>query len=135
MADYKIVDGEKLDQDLTSVANAIREKSGDSGSLAFPSGFVSAISSISNVATLKVFNGNNIGNTDVIYLDENGVTQRVSPGQTKTIQAIGGILVYPYVGDDYICIELNGSEVEQNDSAGVYWIAAVPDGSNINVDV
>ena len=40
------VDATQLDSDLTSVANAIRAKSGGSSSLAFPSGFVSEIQAI-----------------------------------------------------------------------------------------
>lgn len=43
----KLVDSTQLDADLTSVANAIRTKGGTSASLAFPSGFVSAIQAIS----------------------------------------------------------------------------------------
>lgn len=40
------VDSTQLDSDLTSVANAIRAKSGGSGQLAFPAGFVSEIQAI-----------------------------------------------------------------------------------------
>ena len=47
MAVDKLVDSTQLDSDLTSVANAIRTKGGTSASLAFPSGFVSAINAIS----------------------------------------------------------------------------------------
>ena len=43
----KLVDSTQLDADLTSVANAIRTKGGTSASLAFPSGFVTAIGNIS----------------------------------------------------------------------------------------
>lgn len=46
MAVDKLVDSTQLDADLTSVANAIRTKGGTSASLAFPSGFVSAIADI-----------------------------------------------------------------------------------------
>ena len=46
MAVDKLVDSTQLDADLTSVANAIRAKSGGSSQLAFPSGFVSEIGSI-----------------------------------------------------------------------------------------
>lgn len=46
MANYKVVDAEQLDNDLTSVADAIREKSGTDDSLAFPEGFVSAVEGI-----------------------------------------------------------------------------------------
>lgn len=46
MALDALVDSTQLDSDLTSVANAIRAKSGGSGQLAFPSGFVSEIGDI-----------------------------------------------------------------------------------------
>ena len=46
MAVDKLVDSSQLNSDLTSVANAIRTKGGTSASLAFPSGFVSAIQAI-----------------------------------------------------------------------------------------
>lgn len=42
----KLVNATELDANLTSVANAIRAKSGGSGTLAFPNGFVSEIQSI-----------------------------------------------------------------------------------------
>lgn len=42
----KLVDSTQLDTDLTSVANAIRAKSGGSSQLAFPAGFVSEIQAI-----------------------------------------------------------------------------------------
>lgn len=47
------------DTDLTSVANAIRTKSGTSGQLAFPSGFVSAVNSIDEIATMIITGGGN----------------------------------------------------------------------------
>ena len=135
MADYKIVDGEKLDQDLTSVANAIRDKSGTTGTLPFPAGFVSAISSISNVATVTINNGGNLHNSPVIYLDENGVRQRVSPGQTKTVQTLGGILIYPYIGTEDMTIESDCDLPEQFDHDDVYWFGAIPDGAYIEFDI
>lgn len=46
MSADKLVDSTQLDSDLTSVANAIRAKSGGSGQLAFPAGFVSEIGNI-----------------------------------------------------------------------------------------
>lgn len=42
----KLVDSAQLDADLTSVADAIRAKSGGSSALAFPAGFVSEIQAI-----------------------------------------------------------------------------------------
>lgn len=49
MAVDKLVDSTQLDSDLTSVANAIRAKSGGSSQLAFPAGFVSEIQAIPSV--------------------------------------------------------------------------------------
>lgn len=46
MADYKVVDIEQLEADLTEVADSIRAKAGTSNALAFPDGFKSAIASI-----------------------------------------------------------------------------------------
>lgn len=46
MALDKLVDSSQLDSNLVSVANAIRAKSGGSGTLAFPAGFVSEIGNI-----------------------------------------------------------------------------------------
>lgn len=47
MALDKLVDSTVLDANLTSVANAIRSKTGDSSVLSFPSGMVNAIGTIS----------------------------------------------------------------------------------------
>ena len=47
MALDKLVDSSQLNADLTSIANAIRTKSGTSAQLAFPADFVSAIQAIS----------------------------------------------------------------------------------------
>ena len=46
MAVDKLVDSSQLDADLTNVADAIRTKGGTSASLAFPTGFVSAVQAI-----------------------------------------------------------------------------------------
>lgn len=46
MAEHKVVNTTQLESDLTSIANAIREKSGASGSLVFPDGFADAIAEI-----------------------------------------------------------------------------------------
>lgn len=46
MANYKVVDSHRLDADLTTVADAIRAKSGASAALAFPEGFVASVSKI-----------------------------------------------------------------------------------------
>ena len=57
MANYKIVDADQLDADLETVADAIRTKGETTESLAFPAGFVTAISEISSAATAKVATG------------------------------------------------------------------------------
>ena len=46
MATYKVVDTDKLDSDLSAVANSIRAKTGTSDSMAFPDGFISAVDAI-----------------------------------------------------------------------------------------
>ena len=46
MADYKVVDADKLDADLSSVADAIRTKGGTTEELQFPQGFVDGIGAI-----------------------------------------------------------------------------------------
>ena len=43
---YKIVDADQLNNDLTTVADAIREKSGTSETFSFPDGFVSGVAAI-----------------------------------------------------------------------------------------
>lgn len=47
MALDKVIDSAQLDADLTSIADAIREKAGVSDSFAFPDGFIEAVSGIS----------------------------------------------------------------------------------------
>lgn len=46
MSNYVIVDSIQLESDLTTVADAIREKSGTSDKLSFPSGMASAVKAI-----------------------------------------------------------------------------------------
>lgn len=46
MANYKVVDADQLDADLTTVANAIRERAGTSAKMDFPSGFKDIVNSI-----------------------------------------------------------------------------------------
>lgn len=46
MANYKVIDADQLDSDLTSVADSIRTKGGTTAALAFPEGFKTAIAAI-----------------------------------------------------------------------------------------
>lgn len=65
MSNYIVTDTE-----LTSIADTIRTKSGQSGSLSFPSGFVSGINSISGGGSGEIsFNGLTLS-----YLDINDLT-------------------------------------------------------------
>lgn len=62
--------------ELTSIADAIREKTGESGSLIYPSGFVSAIEEISGSSTIHLTIDNNTGFiTTGYYTGESGVSQ------------------------------------------------------------
>lgn len=53
MALDKLVDSAALDANLTSVANAIRAKSGASGPMAFPTGFVASVEAIPQKETVS----------------------------------------------------------------------------------
>lgn len=46
MADYKVVDAQQLDGDLTVLADAIRERAGSEGKMAFPHGMAQMVKSI-----------------------------------------------------------------------------------------
>lgn len=63
MALDKLVDSTQLDADLTSVANAIRTKSGGSSQLAFPTGFVSEIGAIPSGGGETVY----VSSTGLLY--------------------------------------------------------------------
>ena len=52
MTTYKVVNSDKLDADLKSVADAIRSKTKNSGSLAFPRDYVSAMEGVFGADTL-----------------------------------------------------------------------------------
>lgn len=57
MADYKVIDAEKLDADLTTVADAIRSKGGTTEKLSFPQGMKQAVEAISSGGGLHMWNG------------------------------------------------------------------------------
>lgn len=62
----KLVDSTQLNEDLTSVANAIRTKGGTSVQLAFPAGFVSAIDAIPTGGGVQIATGTVIGDDTTI---------------------------------------------------------------------
>lgn len=80
MADYRLVDATQLDSDLTTVADAIREKAGTSEPLTFPDGMAAAVANMSvgggtdylRVATQAQFNDMNVfGKSSVDITMEN----------------------------------------------------------------
>lgn len=70
MANYKFVDADQLDSDLSSIANVIRKKGGTSASMSFPNGFSSAINAISTGVTVKRYPASGLG---TFTTDSNGV--------------------------------------------------------------
>ena len=69
MAVDKLVDSAQLDADLTSVADAIRTRSGESGSLSFPNGFVAAVNSIEGITNVQI-NGTSIVDNGVANIPQ-----------------------------------------------------------------
>lgn len=63
MADYVV-----KDSSLTAVADAIREKTGDTGDLVFPSGFVNGVMSISGSATTNFALVGSVVTTETVSL-------------------------------------------------------------------
>lgn len=81
MPNYKVVNADQLDADLEAVAQAIRTKGGTSASLAFPSGFVSAVEGIQS--------GGGVGNSDAIIM-------RTATEITSNATEIGNYAFYTY---------------------------------------
>lgn len=89
MALDKLVDSTQLDNNLTSVANAIRAKSGGTSQLAFPAGFVSEIGNIPGGGGITPTG------TKEITITENGtttedVTNYASAQITVNVPSSGG---------------------------------------------
>lgn len=57
MANYKLVNADQLDADMTSVADSIRAKAGTSEQLEWPSGYKTAIDSISTGSAVQRASG------------------------------------------------------------------------------
>ena len=78
-------------EELTAVADAIREKTGESGSLTFPSGFTNAIGDISGGAGtvhIKLIDYTGF-NPTIYYQSENGVSQMIFEPDMEIYQPVG----------------------------------------------
>jgi flagellar biosynthesis/type III secretory pathway protein FliH len=82
MATYKVVDADKLDTDLKSVADSIRAKGGTAESLSFPADFISAVGNIETGGDAKEEQEKTVditknGTTEVVA-DEGKVMSKVN---------------------------------------------------------
>lgn len=76
MADYKVVDAQQLDGDLTVLADAIRERAGSEGKMAFPHGMAQTVKSIPTGGVTLPTLENPVTEAEVFlgkeYIDGNG---------------------------------------------------------------
>ena len=79
MANYKLVDAEKLDADLQTIADAIKAKTGDNSTLAFPTDFAAEISNITGggggssadgCVTVTFMNGDDVLFSRPVYIGD-----------------------------------------------------------------
>lgn len=103
MAQYKFVNADQLDADLTAVADKIRAKGGTSAQLAFPSGYEAAIEAISTGVEL---------NFDVVAY----ATEAELLADTPKENTIGVITSIPITGYHF------GTEEPSPAAAGMVWI-------------
>lgn len=128
MAYDKLVDSAQLDADLTSVANAIRTKSGTSSQLSFPNGFVSEINNISpGLQNLDdTYFGNDptvpqIGSTDSQNYEDiadaiNTALSKPNAVTLKSLSVVSNGTVTAPAGEAYDTVEVNvgGTENDVN---------------------
>lgn len=95
MAVDKLVDSSALDTKLTQVANAIRGKTGDSTSLAFPGEFVDAIGELTNVEDTTAAAGD-VLNTKYFYTAAGVKTQgNIASKSSSDLSASGATVTVP----------------------------------------
>lgn len=121
MANYKVVNSDQLDSDLTVVADAIREKSGTSGKMAFPNGMADAVRNISSGVELPELS--NPGSASDLaqgkqFIDENG---NVIEGTIPVVEDEARYFAYdiwdsdktemdnPYVSEYPNCVQILGN--------------------------
>ena len=97
MADYLVTDTE-----LTSIANAIRSKGGTSGTLSFPSGFVSAINNISTSVNAGYILSpiDDLGIQSGKYIDTDGSEVTYSTWSATDYLEVSGDTIVFYIGSN-----------------------------------
>lgn len=140
----KLVDSTQLDSDLTSVANAIRAKTGGSGSLAFPSGFVSAVEAIPTGGggleyDLKTVNvTNNTPKVDRAFTNFLFFAQIDSsdiPAAADRARLHAYMMLFAYVNGEFLVSDGGRGLVASTQTAGASAIKTVTSGmSNTSVD-
>lgn len=140
----KAVDATQLDGDLTSVANAVRQKGGTSAALSFPAGFVSAVQAIptgitpsgtKNITTNGTYDVTNFASAAVNVQGGGGVPSPITAGNFP-------VLINPatVVGESYNALAPTGITLTIP-RAGTYrfrWMAShsvqtTPAGSQTSV--
>ena len=106
MALDKLVDSAQLDSDLGDVADAIRAKSGGSGQLAFPAGFISEIGSIETGGG---------GGIETVTISDSGSVSR----------AIDSNTIYVFTGN------LTGLTISFNDGLDAFYQVVFSVGSTV----
>ena len=129
MAVDKLVDSSQLDNGLTSVANAIRTRGGTQASLAFPSGFVSAISSIPNVYAVsdegKVVSGGALVSQTPTSVTQNGTVDTTLINSVEVnVSGGGGSSV---ASNDVNFYDYDGTIVASYSAADFANLSAMPD--------
>lgn len=94
MPNYKVIDADKLDTDLSTIANAIRENNSSTEALEFPQGFVDGVNDISEdyLASVCNLNVTEIINSKITQIPEkfqnnNTILEKVSMPNLLVISA------------------------------------------------
>lgn len=118
MAVDKLVDSTQLDADLTSVANAIRAKSGGSNSLAFPSEFITEIASIPTGSSVQV---------DPLSVTQNGTyTAQTGHAYSPVTVNVGGSGEVVSMGDPVRFFDYDGTLVHSYSASDFQALTAMP---------
>lgn len=112
MPNYKVVDADKLDADLGSVADAIRKKGGTEDELAFPAGFKSAVEGIK-------------GSLPDGETESFGMVYTYTPVQKPTGKALYNGVLLPEIPADVLA-ENPYCWIRKNASSGNYDLCFAP---------